>query len=144
MFIDGVLSPLAWLLGQTVPVLTNLMKHLRTDETSGYALYLSTLGSFLGSVSLSSVVMQWLGVSVAVLVCTMLLALGGLLLTERNWQTWGKALAIGVAATVINLQPNAGGAGHSLCRLCSQANHAVRVRQPPRLFHQQFPGLADG
>jgi hypothetical protein len=45
MFIGGVLCPLAWLLGQTVPVLTNLMKHMRTGEASGYALYWSTLGS---------------------------------------------------------------------------------------------------
>lgn len=108
VFVGGVLCPVAWLLGQTVPVLTNLMKHLRTGEASGYALYWSTLGSFLGSVSLSLVVMQWLGVSAAVLVCTVLLALGSLLLAKQNWQAWGKAVAVGLAATVINLQPSAG------------------------------------
>ncbi|MBY0466870.1 MAG: fused MFS/spermidine synthase, partial [Burkholderiales bacterium] len=80
VFIGGVLCPLAWLLGQTVPVLTNLMKHARTGEASGYALYWSTLGSFVGSVSLSLLVMQWLGVSAAVLACAVLLALGSLLL----------------------------------------------------------------
>lgn len=105
LFIGGVLCPLAWLLGQTVPVLTNLMKHTRTGEASGYALYWSTLGSFLGSVSLSLVAMQWLGVSAAVLVCAILLALGSLLLAERSWQTWGNALLIGVAVTALNLRP---------------------------------------
>jgi predicted membrane-bound spermidine synthase len=105
VFIGGVLCPLAWLLGQTVPVLTNLMKHLRTGEASGYALYWSTLGSFLGSVSLSLVAMQWLGVSAAVLICAMLLALGSLLLAQHSWLAWGKALAAGLAATAINLQP---------------------------------------
>jgi predicted membrane-bound spermidine synthase len=105
VFIGGVLCPLAWLLGQTVPVLTNLMKHLRTGEASGYALYWSTLGSFLGSVSLSLVAMQWLGVSAAVLICAVLLALGSLLLATRSWLTWGKALAVSVAATVVNLLP---------------------------------------
>lgn len=105
LFIGGVLCPLAWLLGQTVPVLTNLMKHTRTGEASGYALYWSTLGSFLGSVSLSLVAMQWLGVSAAVLVCAILLALGSLLLTERGWQTWVNALLIGVAVTALNLRP---------------------------------------
>ena len=107
LFIGGVLCPVAWLLGQTVPVLTNLMKHLRTGEASGYALYWSTLGSFLGSVSLSLVVMQWLGVSAAVLVCAVLLALGSLLLARQSWLAWGKALAVGMAAALINLQPNA-------------------------------------
>jgi predicted membrane-bound spermidine synthase len=105
LFIGGVLCPLAWLLGQTVPVLTNLMKHSRTGEASGYALYWSTLGSFLGSVSLSLVAMQWLGVSAAVLVCALLLALGSLLLAERGWQTWVNALLIGLAVTALNLRP---------------------------------------
>jgi predicted membrane-bound spermidine synthase len=63
VFIGGVLCPLAWLLGQTVPILTNLMQAERTGEASGMALYWSTLGSFLGSLTLSLIVMQWLGVS---------------------------------------------------------------------------------
>lgn len=108
IFIGGVLCPLAWLLGQTVPVLTNLMKHTRTGEASGYALYWSTLGSFLGSVSLSLVVMQWLGVSAAVMVCAILLILGSLLLCERTRQTWATGLMIGVATVAINLHPTDG------------------------------------
>ena len=83
-FIGGILSPIAWLLGQTVPILTNLMKHARTGEASGMALYWSTLGSFLGSLSLSLLVMQWLGVSAAVFACTVLLVAGTLLLAGRN------------------------------------------------------------
>ncbi|MES2877189.1 MAG: fused MFS/spermidine synthase [Pseudomonadota bacterium] len=105
-FIGGVLCPLAWLLGQTVPVLTNLMKHMRTGEASGYALYWSTLGSFLGSVSLSLVAMQWLGVSAAVLICSLLLVLGSLLLGEKTRLTWVTGLIIGIAATAINLRPS--------------------------------------
>jgi hypothetical protein len=38
----------------------------RVGEASGEALYYSTLGSFLGSLLLSLLVMQWLGVSAAV------------------------------------------------------------------------------
>ncbi len=84
IFIGGVLCPLAWLLGQTVPILTNLMRHARTGEASGMALYWSTLGSFLGSLSLSLLVMQWLGVSAAVFACTALLVAGTLLIAGRN------------------------------------------------------------
>jgi hypothetical protein len=69
-----VLCPLAWLLGQTVPILTNLMQAERTGEASGMALYWSTLGSFLGSLTLSLIVMQWLGVSAAVFACAAILA----------------------------------------------------------------------
>jgi predicted membrane-bound spermidine synthase len=105
IFIGGVLCPLAWLLGQTVPVLTNLMKHMRAGEASGYALYWSTLGSFLGSVSLSLGVMQWLGVSAAVLVCALLLALGSLRLAAPGWRGWAGAVLASAGAVAINAFP---------------------------------------
>ncbi|MCK0510706.1 fused MFS/spermidine synthase [Aromatoleum buckelii] len=73
IFVAGVLCPIAWLLGQTVPVLTNLLRDDRVGARSGAALYWSTLGSFLGSLSLSLLVMQWLGVAAAILVCAALL-----------------------------------------------------------------------
>ena len=83
IFIGGVLCPLAWLLGQTVPILTNLMQHQRTGEASGTALYWSTLGSFAGSLGLSLGVMQWAGVPAAVACCTAGLLAGAVLLLPR-------------------------------------------------------------
>jgi predicted membrane-bound spermidine synthase len=107
VFIAGILCPLAWLLGQTVPILTNLMQSERTGEASGLALYWSTLGSFLGSLLLSLVVMQWLGVSAAVVACTLGLLLGALLLAAGNFKIWlfsgltaALAVAIGLQHTV--------------------------------------------
>ena len=105
LFIGGVLCPIAWLLGQTVPVLTNLMKHTRTGEASGYALYWSTLGSFLGSASLSLVVMQWVGVSAAAMMCATFLALGSLLLAGRTAKSWAAALGVTLVSAAINLLP---------------------------------------
>ena len=101
VFISLVLCPLAWLMGQTVPILTNLMQHQRTGEASGYALYYSTLGSFLSSITLSLLVMQWLGVSAAVAICGVLLVAGFSLLGERRWPqiitaTASIALIIGI------------------------------------------------
>jgi predicted membrane-bound spermidine synthase len=78
VLVGGILCPIAWLLGQTVPALTNLMQTRRTGEASGMALYWSTLGSFLGSLGLSLAVMQWLGISAAVAVCAFLLLIGTL------------------------------------------------------------------
>jgi hypothetical protein len=103
-FIGGVLCPLAWLLGQTVPILTNLMKHARTGEASGLALYWSTLGSFLGSVSLSLLVMQWLGVSAAVFACALGLVIGSLLLAQRNAKIIAFSLSTAALAAGFNLQ----------------------------------------
>lgn len=104
-FIGGILCPLAWLLGQTVPILTNLMRHERAGEASGTALYWSTLGSFLGSLSLSLIVMQWFGVSAAVLACSVLLAIGTVLLAGPRWHVLLPASAIAAGAVGINLWP---------------------------------------
>ncbi|MBS1144358.1 MAG: methyltransferase type 12 [Proteobacteria bacterium] len=104
VFIGGVLCPLAWLLGQTVPILTNLMKAERTGEASGLALYWSTLGSFLGSISLSLLVMQWLGVSAAVFACAFGLLVGAVLLAGKNFKFWlFSGLTVGLSAG-LNLQ----------------------------------------
>lgn len=132
IFIGVVLCPLAWLMGQTVPILTNLMKHERTGEASGFALYYSTLGSFLGSVSLSLLVMQWLGVTAAVTLCALLLLVGHLLLAPRHWQT---ALASLAALALVT-------AGHRWPRPVIEtayANYAVTPVQldgavNPRIF----------
>ena len=103
LLIGGILCPLAWLLGQTVPALTNLMQTRRTGEASGMALYWSTLGSFLGSLGLSVLVMQWLGTSAAVALCALLLLIGALRLqrapeiTTRSWQV----LVVFLASTLV-------------------------------------------
>lgn len=82
-----VLCPIAWLLGQTVPILTNLFRHERVGQASGTALYWSTLGSFLGATGLSLLVMQWLGVSAAVILVSFGLLLGSMLLnlSRKKW-----------------------------------------------------------
>ena len=103
VFIGGVLGPLAWLLGQTVPILTNLMQHTRTGEASGLALYWSTLGSFLGSLSLSLLVMQWLGVSAAVFACALCLLVGTLLLAGRTAKIAFFSLSTAALAAAFNL-----------------------------------------
>lgn len=98
LFIGGVLCPIAWLLGQTVPALTNLMRHERAGEKAGFALYWSTLGSFLGAVTLSLVVMQWLGVTAAVVLVAGLL-FAGVLVLQRTGRTLA-AVAAGLAALI--------------------------------------------
>jgi predicted membrane-bound spermidine synthase len=82
-----VLCPIAWLLGQTVPILTNLMRHERVGQASGMALYWSTLGSFLGATGLSLLVMQWWGVSAAVWMVSVGLAAGAIWLNlgSKPW-----------------------------------------------------------
>lgn len=102
IFVGTVLCPIAWLLGQTVPVLTNLLRHERAGARSGAALYWSTLGSFLGSVSLSLLVMQWLGVSAAVFVDALLLLIPVALLGPARLRA-ALPLAVAALAAACNL-----------------------------------------
>jgi predicted membrane-bound spermidine synthase len=99
LFIGGVLCPLAWLLGQTVPILTNLMRTQRSGEAAGRALYWSTLGSFLGSVTLSLGMMQAFGVWSAVLLGTLLLVAGAALVAPPRVP--GAALLTAIAAIAL-------------------------------------------
>ncbi len=102
-FLCLVLCPVAYLLGQTVPVLTNLSLFDRVGEAAGRALFWSTLGSFLGAATLSVAVMQWFGVSAAVLLTVALLCMGGLLLGDSGWQS--RAVSVGILALALLAAP---------------------------------------
>lgn len=59
-----VTAPLVYLLGQTVPITTNLFRHEHhVGAISGKVLCLSTVGSFLGSVLSTLVLMNFFGVA---------------------------------------------------------------------------------
>ena len=103
VFIGAILCPLAWLLGQTVPILTNLMRAQRSGEAAGRALFWSTLGSFLGSVTLSLVVMQLLGVWAAVLLGALMLVAGAALVQRPQALTTGLLLAVAALSVAANL-----------------------------------------
>lgn len=102
VLVGGILCPLAWLLGQTVPILTNLMHAQRSGEAAGRALYWSTLGSFLGSITLSLIVMQALGVWSAVLLASLLLAVGSALVEPPRSVRVVALLALCAIAVGIN------------------------------------------
>lgn len=106
ILIGGILCPLAWLLGQTVPALTNLMQTQRTGEASGLALYWSTLGSFLGAIGLSLVVMLWLGISASVLLCAVLLLIGVVLLAVSKPRHRPRHIAIVLLGLIVIAIPN--------------------------------------
>lgn len=59
-----ITSPLVYLLGQTVPITTNLFRQENhIGAISGKVLCLSTLGSFLGSIITTLILMNFLGVA---------------------------------------------------------------------------------
>lgn len=67
------LFPVVFLLGQTVPLLTNFIKNKTISELTGGALSLNTVGSVLGSVVTSLVLFYYLGMAATVFVNVLLL-----------------------------------------------------------------------
>ncbi|MEP6557565.1 MAG: fused MFS/spermidine synthase [Burkholderiales bacterium] len=105
-----VVCPPAWLLAQTVPLLTNILPQRRVGAASGVALTASTAGSVLGAAVLALVVMQRLGVAAAVLLCAATLALVVLAAASRAGQRplAGIAALVLVGVTAVNLMPRSG------------------------------------
>jgi hypothetical protein len=73
-----------FLLGQTVPLISNYFSRQRLSEITGKMLFFSTAGSFLGSVFSTIVLMTFIGVHYTVIVTLGLLTLLCLLLTNRK------------------------------------------------------------
>jgi len=69
-----VVAPIVYLLGQTVPITTNLFKlEKHVGQISGRVLFISTMGSFLGAVLTSLLLMNFVGVAWTVVCNTLVL-----------------------------------------------------------------------
>jgi len=77
-------APIIYVLGQTVPITTNLIKREKhIGAISGKVLSLSTLGSFLGSVVTTLLLMNFLGVAMTVVINYVLLLSLIIVLTKK-------------------------------------------------------------
>lgn len=80
-----VTAPLVYILGQTVPITMNLIKQAETTGAiGGKILHLSTMGSFLGAVLTSLILMNYLGVGTTVVINAGLLMFLTLLLFSNR------------------------------------------------------------
>ncbi|MCP0914952.1 fused MFS/spermidine synthase [Legionella sp. 27cVA30] len=83
-----VLAPIVYWLGQTIPITTNLFnQQQRISHISGRALFLSTIGSFLGALLTSLLLFQYLGVALTVVINCGLLFLLMVSLRSYNGST---------------------------------------------------------
>lgn len=98
----------AGLLAQTVPLMANLFRVDHAGAASGQALTASTLGSFLGALSISLVIMPRWGVSAAVTACAGALLIGAALVAmrDRSWVQLAVAATLGVALVAMQRMPH--------------------------------------
>lgn len=91
-----------YLLGQTVPLVSNYFSRRRLSEITGKMLFFSTTGSFLGSIFSTIVLMMHIGVNNTVIVTLGLLFALALLLSRRllSYEPVLAIMLLGLIATV--------------------------------------------
>jgi spermidine synthase len=101
------LAPTVYWLGQTIPLTTNLFNQtMRVSDINGRALFISTMGSFLGAILTSLVLFQYLGVAWTVVINCGLLFLLILYLrpdSECSWSFIGGMFLVLIFIKMVNL-----------------------------------------
>lgn len=91
-----VTAPLVYHLGQTIPIVTNLFEASRVGKISGNALFVSTIGSFLGAVVTSTLLFPEFGIAATIFINVFILT--GVLLST---QSLSKAVSPGLIAMLV-------------------------------------------
>lgn len=97
-----VVAPVVYWLGQTVPITTNLFRReVTVGAISGKVLFLSTVGSFLGAVLTSILLLNYFGVAWSVIINFLLLAILVAMLTKATSRDAFRWLILIVSAAII-------------------------------------------
>lgn len=113
-----------FLLGQTVPLASNFMRTGNLSLTTGRILFFSTLGSFMGAVFCTVVLMPWVGVHHSVSITIACIALLVLLLSPRLPDRYS---VIVVCALALSLVLNSGFAMSSLGIVSNNQYNTVQI-----------------
>lgn len=120
-----ITAPMVFLLGQTIPITSNLANAARIGEISGYTLFLSTLGSFAGSILTAALLMPFIGVAASVWFCVVVLLLLQLLLTREVKQDRLSFAATSVLILGVSFVTNIGFERHYFARTTAHANYQL-------------------
>lgn len=103
LFVTFFVAPPIFLLGQTIPLCTRLFRNLSASRIAGATLLSSTLGSFLGALFTTLVLMAFFGLHVAVLfVALLLLVCIALLQRKLTLRTMGFPILVMLICTFFN------------------------------------------
>lgn len=79
-----IVAPTTFVLGQTIPLMTNHIKGSSVSEISGNVLFLSTVGSFLGAIVTTNIILKYFGVSTTIVVSATLLLLLNIMISKSK------------------------------------------------------------
>lgn len=96
-----IVFPVTYFLGQTIPLMTNNLKGDTVSEISGNVLFLSTIGSFLGAIITTNVILKYLGVSYTIVIASSLLFILALMLSQKKM--WITLLSVAIIFSLYKL-----------------------------------------
>jgi predicted membrane-bound spermidine synthase len=96
-----IVFPVTYFLGQTIPLMTNKLKGDTVSEISGNVLFLSTIGSFLGAIITTNVILKYLGVSYTIVIASSLLFILALMLSQKK--IWITLLSVAIIFSLYKL-----------------------------------------
>ena len=103
LYVLVFLAPPLFLLGQTIPLSSRLFRDQTPSRIAGQTLLWSTIGSFLGAIFSTLVLMAFFGVNVAVIFMTALLLLAIAMLNRKlTMRTMGLPLVIMLLCLLLN------------------------------------------
>jgi len=129
MYVSLFLVVPVFLLGQTVPLISNYFSRRKLSEITGKMLFFSTTGSFLGSVFSTLVLMTYIGVHYTVIITLTLLAALVLLLSKRPMR---KELLFCAASVFILFWLNSPGTMQRSHIVSDNAYNTIRVFDRPQ------------
>lgn len=99
LYCAAIVSPIAYWMGQSLPLLIQEFKWGKNNsEISGNALYLSTIGSFLGAIITTNVFLFVIGATWTLTLVTVIsLVIGLALINSRKWKA---ASVIGIVMSI--------------------------------------------
>jgi spermidine synthase len=103
VFLSFALTPIIFLLGQTIPILTNFLKKSSVSELTGMALSVNTIGSVLGSIVTSLVFFYFFGMAATVFINICLLSILMLMISSNKIKTVFLITPILIMSFVINI-----------------------------------------
>ncbi len=107
LYLFLVLAPMVYLLGQTLPITMNIAKEVEAaGRLAGRTLGLSTLGSFLGAIFTSLVLMQFFGVAWTIFVVFILLMLLAACLTQKKFAPLLSIFVVAIGSIIYDLNIN--------------------------------------
>jgi predicted membrane-bound spermidine synthase len=100
-----IVGTIVYFLGQTIPILSNFFKSQNIGRVNGTILFLSTFGSFLGSVIVATIAFNFLGVNNTIILVVFILFIVAIFLYTQTKQLLTLILSFSIVILSIVVNP---------------------------------------